>query len=371
MKKIVLIDHELFTIRRKKIFMIEEFINNGYDVEIWDISNIVYPNIKYPDEQQDKLVYKLYNIESLHKKLSSCNINNTIFIVECLDIWDNRKIYRLLSDFNCYIIKLDLYANTLLKESISNKLSRLFSKVFLSIFINQIKLIILKFYKRIYNIKSFDKIISSSSIVYRTDKINHPDYESYIQEKKEKPIISGDYIVFCDIFFPEHPDLLSCYKKRPDTQKYRKYLTDFFDYLEKKYNMPVIIAAHPKSDYKGDEFGQRKIIKYKTGNLVINSSMVLQHFSNSVSYCILANKPVIFFITEDMKILKQSVQYMELLCNTLGKKILNINKDEYGKIDASPIKEEYRKDYIYTYLTSKETECNSNFEILNHIFTEI
>lgn len=371
MKKIVLIDHELFTIRRKKIFMVEEFINNGYDVEIWDISNIVYPNIKYPDEQQDKLVYKLYNIEDLHKKLSSCNINNTIFIVECFDIWDNRKIYRLLSDYNCYTVKLDLYANSKLKESKKNKISRLFSKVFFSIIRNQIKFVFFLLYKKIYKIKTFSKVISSSSIVYRTDKINHPDYESYIQEKKEKPIVSGNYIVFCDIFFPDHPELISYYKKRPSTIKYRKSLNSFFDYLEKKYNMPVVIAAHPKSDYKGTEFGNRKIIKYKTGNLVINSSIVLQHFSNSVSYCVLADKPVIFFITEDMKMLKQSIQYMSLLCKTLGKEIINIDKEEYEKIKVSTIKEEYRKKYIYTYLTSIEIENKRNFDIVKGIFDEL
>lgn len=371
MNDIVLVDHELFTKRRKEIFMIDKFIDAGYNVEVWDISNIVYPGISYSDEQNEHYVKKINSIEELNDRLGSCDVKNKIFILECFNEWKNRKIFKALSDFGCYTMKLDLFANTLLKESKYNKIKRLFSKSFKQIVMTKIWAIMYLIYNKIHKVHQYDRIISSSSVTYRTDKINHPDFELFVKEKNDAPEIDGKYIVFCDIFFPEHPDLLSFYRKRPDTQKYRKCLTDFFDYLEKKYNMPVVIAAHPKSDYKGNEFGDRKIIKYRTGNLVINSAMVLQHFSNSVSYCILADKPVIFFITEDMKMLKQSVQYMELLCDTLGKSVFNINKDEYEKIDATPIKDEYRKDYIYTYLTSKETECKSNFEILNHIFTEI
>lgn len=367
MKKLILIDHELYTKRRKEIFMIDAFIKSGFNVEIWDISNIVYPNIKYPDELQDKIVRKLININDLNKRLSLCNIKDTIFIVECLDIWDNRKIYRLLSEYNCYTIKIDLYANTVLKETYKEKISRLFSSTFFSIINGKIKYTFLSLYKKVYKIKSFDKILSSSSIVYRTDKINHPDYESYIQEMNDKPIIEGNYIVFCDISFPDHPEFVSLYKKRPSAIKYRKSLNIFFDFLEKKYNMPVIIAAHPKSNYDGEEFENRKIIKYKTGNLVINSSLVLQHFSNSVSYCILANKPVIFFITEDMKELKQSIQYMNLLSKTLGKETINIDKDDLDKLDINTITEEYREQYIYTYLTSLETKDKNNFNIIRGI----
>lgn len=58
MNDIVLVDHELFTKRRKEIFMIDKFINAGYNVEVWDISNIVYPGISYSDEQNEHYVKK-------------------------------------------------------------------------------------------------------------------------------------------------------------------------------------------------------------------------------------------------------------------------------------------------------------------------
>lgn len=371
MKKLILIDHELYTKRRKQIFMIDDFIKSGYNVEIWDISNIVYPNIQYPDEINDMIVHKLYNIDDLQKKLSSCAIKDTIFIVECLLTWNNRKIYKLLSDFNCYIVKLDLYANTVLEESLLNKISRFISKSFFTIINNKLKQLLFIIYKNKYKIKSFDMVFSSSSIVYRTDKINHPDYESYKKSIEEPALIKDDYIVFCDIFFPEHPDLIFSYKKRPSTAKYRKSLNVFFDFLEKKYNMPVVIAAHPKADYKGDEFENRKIIKYKTSNLVLNSKIVLQHFSNSVSYCILSNKPILFFITEDMNKLQESIQYMKLLAKTLDKKIYNIDKDNLQLIKIEKIDPNIRRKYIYTYLTSLETKDKTNFDILNCIFHKI
>lgn len=371
MKNIVLIDHELFTKRRKTIFMIDKLLNSGYNVEVWDISQIVYPERFYPDEQKENYVRKINSLFDLRHLIKGIDVSNVVFIVECFYNWENRKIFKTLSENNCYIIKLDLYANTTLKESFFDKLSRIRSEKILEFFQKRIKVIGLKIYKKIFNLKNFDRIISSSDIVYRTDKINHPDYESYINELGAKPLVSGNYIVFCDIFFPVHPELLPLFKKQPKQSEYINTLNNFFSFLEEKYKMPVVIAAHPKSDYSGNEFEGRSIIKYSTANLVINSNMVLQHFSNSVSYCVLADKPILFFITKDMLELKQSIKYMELLSKTLGKKIINIDDSISRDLDISRISQSKRVKYIYSYLTSTETENRFNFDIFNSILSNI
>lgn len=372
MKDIIFIDHELFTKRRKSIFMIDQLQSSGYNVEIWDISNIVYPERLYPDELNEKYVRKIISISELESIIQSIDVNKKVFIVECFYEWNNRHIYKILSDYNCFIIKLDLYANTRLKESLFDKLIRIKSERISDFFIKRFRVLLFYLYKKIYHIKGFNRIISSSNIVFRTDKINHPDYESYINELNNQPLINGSYIVFCDIYFPNHPELLPLFKKPPKQSEYLYALNNFFSFLERKYNMPVVIAAHPKSDYTGNEFEGRRIIKYNTSNLVLNSQMVLQHFSNSISFCVLADKPVLFFITNEMLELKQSVKYMHLLAKTLGKKVINIDKlTSDSNIAISKLSESNRNDYIYSYLTSKETENRNNFDILNSLLRKL
>ena len=42
MKKIILIDHEPYTIHRGNIFYIDHLISCGFEVEVWDISAYLY-----------------------------------------------------------------------------------------------------------------------------------------------------------------------------------------------------------------------------------------------------------------------------------------------------------------------------------------
>lgn len=371
-EKIVLIDHEPLTKRRKDIFMIDKFISYGYEFEFWNLSSLFDKNINYPDQIIIEHVFNINSIDSLYDMLSKTSIKNTLFIIECFNTWNTRHIFKLLSDFKCYTIKIDLYANTLLKESFFVKFKRIIVRNPIDFIRKCIFNISLYYYKKIYHIKSFDRVFSSSSLFFRTDKINHPDYEQYLIEKDKDPVLKQNYIVFCDIFFPNHPDLLRIYNNNvPNKEKYLKSLNSFFDYLEQKYNMPVVIAAHPKSDYLGNEFGNRQIIKYQTCNLVLNSSFVIQHFSNSVSFCLLADKPVVFIITDGMKALSSSMKYMKNLCTILHKEIFNIDSCNINKIEISKVKSDIALNYINTYLTSEES-CNStNIDILLRFITSI
>lgn len=63
--------------------------------------------------------------------------------------------------------------------------------------------------------------------------------------------------------------------------------------------MPIIIAAHPKSNYVNGEFGNRRIIKYQTKNLIIYADRVILQLCNTISWVTLANKPLIFVTTDD------------------------------------------------------------------------
>ena len=373
MKNIVLIDHEPYSARRRDLFMVEDFINLGYKFEIWSISEYLFKGkYKVTDRLTVDYLRNVCSLNELETLIKYVDISNTVFIVECHNIWDNRKIYKLLSDYNCYTIKIDFYANSTIKKNKALKIKQFFSIRCGKIIKSKVKAFSFLLYKKYFKIKGYKKILSSSDIVKRTDKINHPDYEKFRFHNVDS-IIKSEYIVFCDNFFPFHPDLINLlkYKKVPDGKSYQQTLSRFFDYLESVYKMPVIIAAHPKATYKGNEFGNRKIIRNQTVNLVKNCKMIVQHSSNSISYAILANKPIAFISTNDFEAFPQLNHFLHTLAYSLGHNVYNLDKVPFEKVNLLPIENNYRQKYIYTYLTSPETENKRNWDIIREIIENL
>ena len=66
-------------------------------------------------------------------------------------------------------------------------------------------------------------------------------------------------------------------------------MNSFFNMIENN-GLKVIIAAHPKSDYKINPFEGREIYKYKTNELVKNSTFTMAHMSSSINFSVLHNK---------------------------------------------------------------------------------
>lgn len=376
-RNIVLIDHEPYSTRRRELFYIDELRASGYNVAVWDISQLVFPGMKVTDEITESYLKKLSTITDLKAALNHTDINDTIFIVECISNWKTRKIFLLLSEYRCVTVRIDMYANTIIKESLSEKLKRFLSGSFFKIIQGKIFFIAKKLYYKYHHIHFPCYYLSSSAIVNRTYQINHPDYEKY-KYLPHPPAVNGKYIVFLDTYFPYHPDLKHFYQFSNDNitacaKKYHDSLNEFFSFLENKYQMPVIIAAHPKSAYTGEEFGGRKTIKYQTDNLVANSSLVVMQTSNSISYVALANKPIVFILTDASNQIPRYKYATQLLAQLFNKKAYNIDKmrNRYSEIDCSQIDDDKRNAYIYTYLTSKDTENSKNIDVIKSVLKQI
>lgn len=111
----------------------------------------------------------------------------------------------------------------------------------------------------------------------------------------------NNIIVFVDEFECGHSDWEKHGLCVPIQNKelYYKELNHFFSLVEKKYNSKVIIAAHPKAEYKGDEFNGREICYYQTKELIRDSRLVLYMCGTCLTYIILFNKPFILFCTSE------------------------------------------------------------------------
>jgi hypothetical protein len=133
---------------------------------------------------------------------------------------------------------------------------------------------------------------------------NHSfDYDVYLGLKNAGNNEGRPFAVFIDQNYVYHPDMEFLGLKPFVTPSfYYSALEHFFADFESKTGMQVVIAAHPRScyDQHPDIFKGRPMFQGKTAGLIRDSRFVLLHQSNSVSYAVLWNKPVLFLTTNEI-----------------------------------------------------------------------
>lgn len=374
MKDFILIDHEPWTLRRKQLFY-NLLKKAGIQIKVWDLSQWLYPNFTNPDElPEESYLTRIYSIEQYRNLLNGITPENTVIIEEVFrNRWSNRLVFKELAKRNIQTIKIELYGNTVIRRTRISDVFHLPIYRLPNVILNRTLLFILKLYNKYYNIKYPKLIFSSNSILPLTNPINHPDYEEFKFKRHEK-LINGDYIVFCDIYFPYHSDLnfFRNLKKLPNAVKYHDTMCRYFDDLEARYKMPVVIAAHPKSNYSGNEFGKRKIIKYHTSDLVYYASAVTMHLCNSVSFALLGNKPLAFVLTDDYCLIPNAKHNLKILAeDTLGLEIYNLDHVSGDSIKLNRVSEDKRNIYIYNFLTSQITQDVMNEDTLSKALSNL
>jgi len=134
------------------------------------------------------------------------------------------------------------------------------------------------------------------------------DYDLHLDYNLRNPesLIQGDYAVFLDEFFPLHPDFsIKGFPGNPfdEFREYYDELNMFFFHLESRGGIPIVIAAHPRSQYEkmSDLFGGREVFRNRTISLVAGAKYVLAHGSTSINFAVLFNKPIIFLLPSKAK----------------------------------------------------------------------
>lgn len=362
-RRIIIVSHEPLTKRNYSVLNIDGYIQRGLIVEYWDITKIVSGIGYLPDTIQTDIVKRIANINRFSEEIKKVEQNDDCtFILEFPLSWKNRRLILLLSQSTKSLFQINFYANTSLNMTLKEKLiNALHEKLVLKIR-NKIAYTAFGIFKKIHN-------ISIQSISSKSDsnlKINHPDYESY-RDIKGCPVVLGKYMVFIDTFFPYHPDFKYLHGNDLSylSSSYFNSLNTFFEYLEFTYNMPMVIAAHPKAEYT-NEFGDRQIIKYETLNLICFAETVFIHASNAISYIVLANKPFVFISNDAYSSINFLNNRLHKLAEQFHAKVENVDTNK--NIDINRLNEEDRKRYIYTYLTDEKIEKYKNIDLLISYF---
>lgn len=342
--KIIFLIEYPFGQRDYNRYGIEILQKNGFEVEVWDFTSFlqpkVYREIKVPDPiSWEKCIIFLTcdkAISAILKLASNC------FVV-CMISYEFNSflIYKALSKINIpYCVFM---ANALppvsRKKSFIESLNGL--KNITSINIINILFKLLPY--RFFGILPATFILAggmksnyySFPVSDRTETLwmHTMDYDIFLKESRSLLLTDSKMGVFLDEFIPFHPDNLYVGKSAyllPE--EYYPILCRFFDIIEHTYNIQIVIAAHPRSDYdkRPDYFNGRLVVKGKTAELIRKSKLVLSHLSTSINFAVLFHKPVIY-ITSNR--LQQSYwgQYIDVMSSQFGKK--PVNMDNPGEVN--------------------------------------
>lgn len=359
---IVFISEAPFIKQSKKDLYFDE-ISEKFNSEIWDLSLLYGKTYSLPDEVSDSL--KIKNFKDFKKRLKDIP-KNSIFITSSTPIGFNLKIFNTLHKYShkTFYLKKDLINKEMVIYSNYHEESDTRSKykdINLEKIINKFKKIIFGSYKY-----DFVFQISNCQTPNFKEKLSGHNikYEHYKIAKLEKPIITEKYILYLDTDFAFHHDLIKDTEmENINPEIFFKKMNLLFEKLEEKYNAKVIISAHPKSNYT-NEFNDRKIIKFKTPNLVVNSYAVVAHLGTSIATAVLDYKPIIFPYYQEMEEkacrgwLKTSSGY----ANYLDAPFVNLDKADYS-IDFNVNETKY-KQFIDNLIINQNLITGSNLEMI-------
>ena len=136
--------------------------------------------------------------------------------------------------------------------------------------------------------------INSKTVILKGHTL---DYDLFLSADFTSTARKKENIVFLDDNGPNHPDDIDR-NTAFTAETYYRVLNNFFNSLEVKLGMEVIIAPHPRSDYKrtGNPFNGRIISDLTTIQTIKESSVVISHGSTATSFAVLYNKPMLFML---------------------------------------------------------------------------
>jgi len=202
----------------------------------------------------------------------------------------------------------------------------------------------------------------------RVVPINAHYYDDFMALRGKSPrLVAGRYGVFLDDNLPYHPDIRYLGIEPVAPGPLYEAQNAFFDCLEKRYGFEIAIAAHPKSDYKINPFGGRRIFRHKTQELTEHCEFAITTVSTSLGYAVLYRKPLCLVTTRAIVAAYDSIKLdplQKLWAEYLGAPRVHIDDERerrefaFGAVDA----ERYDA-YKYDFIVSRGCEDKSSREI--------
>ena len=200
--------------------------------------------------------------------------------------------------------------------------------------------------------------------------INSRDYDTYLEFMRDttQVLTPTETCVFLDEGLTNHPDY-SLFDITPLNEvEYMSSMNHFFDCVEEKTGLSVVIAGHPKSRFSaGDHpFGERVYTQGNTVQLVAKSKMVIAHASTAISFPALFAKPIVLAVTRELK--NQTGMMLSIKAFAEALKLTPVDVDSADDVRAFDIDIKSHCDYnsyVHTYVKNKEPLNKLTWEIVS------
>ena len=336
-------------------------LSEHFQVFIIDCSRWVYPNsTAQVDKVEWESLTEIDSLDGLRNFLTSTRIDFAIDFIGDLPI--RNQIARTLSDFNSYLviqklgqiprkIRLTLRIREITTKSINLLPARkgkgalspstISKRRTISLptvgIIDRLKKIVLdpvtlRRSNPYVVLQTGDRSSTWMSILARrVIRIASNDYHTFTSnqaESKKMALTNRSFVLFIDDCLIEALDWQILGVQPPiNKEKYFAALNSFFDKLEERLKMQIIIAGHPNTSGNNAydaNFRHRKVVYSQTSKLTQDSSLVLLHASTAASFAVLAEKPLVTLTSDEIShtLIGRQVQAVS---HALGTKMVNID----------------------------------------------
>lgn len=383
---IIIIDHEPYAPYKRQRYFMDDFQAENISIEFWSVCNVIpyLKNVEYADQPIEKDVYYFKSYKELLTGLKKLDAS-TVVLLEVWFTWETIKLFWLFKKHTINYIRIDYFltlVNFFFKED--TLVEKLRERVTLgSLFklcLNLIKSRSLSLVNKVLKLNQDYLLFLTGEISNQfvpgipKRSLTYFDVQAMNEVQSEERIISGKYIVFLDINIVSHPDLKREGFLTISPDIYYQKMNLFFDALEKETGYPVVIAAHPVAKYQNNEFGDRMCIPHKTAALVKDSEFVLTHYSLSINFAILANKPQVYIYTDEFlnskNYLRDIFSYMKYASAFFESKLINIDQFDTNSFTNLSVHAEAYTEYRRKLLISAEYP-KGNYEIVKEGIQEL
>lgn len=98
MKNLVILSQAPLTPQIKRNNYVDEYLSVGYDVQFWDMSQLIHPGMKYNDELCEPYLRNISLLFEFEQLLSGVDSLKTIFVLDFDASWHTRNIFKILTN---------------------------------------------------------------------------------------------------------------------------------------------------------------------------------------------------------------------------------------------------------------------------------
>lgn len=379
--KVIYIGYQPLTEKVKVDFYFQELIDNNIQINYWDLTEVFFKNLIFKNQLKDDFIIKIDSFDKLKNLLNKQDINSTFFITNITLEYRVLKLFRILSKYKCKTAFFGRGAQPSYTEKSKTEIFKLKLKkiVNFNLVVNFLGNKYTYLLKRTGKINPFFIVFKAGELGLKSIGISHDidekfskiinvnyfDYDKFLCSNNCDRLIKSNYCLYLDEYLPFHPDFQMFNIKTIEYKQFYRSLNNFFSFIENKYNIEVVIAAHPKAEkYKQiNYFEGRKIFFNKSSELTKDAEFVLSHNSSSLSFAVLNLKPIILLYNDSIKqIMPNTYNVIINYFKALGVNCVNF-EEEFGDININKPDEFKYSDFRYKYLTSKVSENRLSSEI--------